>query len=70
MDLLRIGVLGTARIPATALLGPAASVPEVCVAAVAARDQFRAAAYAEQHGIPVAYGGHNALLAGLLPRGA
>ena len=45
-------------------------MPEVCVAAVAARDQFRAAAYAEQHGIPVAYGGHNALLAGLLPRGA
>ena len=63
MDLLRIGVLGTARISATALLGPAASVPEVTVAAVAARDQSRAAAYAEQHGIPVAYGGYDALLA-------
>ena len=41
MDLLRIGMLGTARIAATALLGPAASVPEV--AAAAARDQSRAA---------------------------
>jgi len=29
VDLLRIGVLGTARKSATALLGPAASVPEV-----------------------------------------
>jgi len=63
VDLLRIGVLGTARISATALLGPAASVPGVTVAAVAARDQSRAAAYAEQHGIPVAYGGYDALLA-------
>ena len=34
VDPLRIGVLGTARISATALLGPAASVPEVIVAAV------------------------------------
>ena len=63
MDVLRIGVLGTARISATALLGPAASTPEVTVAAVAARDQYRAEAYAEQHGIPVAYGGYEALLA-------
>ena len=63
MDPLRIGVLGTARISATALLGPAASVPEVTVAAVAARDQARARAYAEQHGIPVAYGDYQALLA-------
>ena len=63
MDPLRIGVLGNARISATALLGPAASVPEVIVAAVAARDQSRAEAYAEQHEIPVAYGGYEALLA-------
>ena len=62
VDVLRIGVLGTARISATALLGPAASTPEVTVAAVAARDQYRAEAYAEQHGIPVAYGGYEALL--------
>jgi predicted dehydrogenase len=63
VDPLRIGVLGTARIAATALLEPAASVPEVTVAAVAARDRSRAVAYAEQYGIPVAYGGYDALLA-------
>jgi predicted dehydrogenase len=63
VDLLRIGVLGTARISATALAGAPASVPEVTVAAVAARDQSRAEAYAEQHGIPVAYGGYEMLLA-------
>jgi predicted dehydrogenase len=63
VDPLRIGVLGTARIATTALLGPAASVPEVTVAAVAARDLPRAEAYAEQHGIPVAYGEYRALLA-------
>ena len=34
VDPLRIGVLGTARISVTALLEPAASVPEVTVAAV------------------------------------
>jgi predicted dehydrogenase len=60
---LRIGVLGTARIAATALLEPAARVPEVTVAAVAARDKSRASAYAEQHQIPVAYGSYDALLA-------
>jgi predicted dehydrogenase len=63
VDPLRIGVLGTARIATTALLGPAARVPEVTVAAVAARDESRASAYAEQHQIPVAYGSYDALLA-------
>jgi predicted dehydrogenase len=63
VDPLRIGVLGTARISTTALLRPAASVPEVTVAAVAARDRSRAAAYAQEHRIPVAYGSYDALLA-------
>jgi predicted dehydrogenase len=63
VDLLRIGVLGTARITAKALLGPTASVPDVTVAAVAARDRSRAEAYAEEHEIPVAYGSYEALLA-------
>jgi predicted dehydrogenase len=63
VDLLRIGVLGTARITTTALLSPAANVPELTVAAVAARDLARAEVYAEQHGIPAAYGGYDALLA-------
>jgi predicted dehydrogenase len=63
VDPLRIGVLGTARISATALLEPAAKVPEVTVSAVAARDRSRAESYADQHGIPVAYGGYDPLLA-------
>ena len=61
--MLRIGVLGTARISTNALLGPAAILPEVTVAAVAARDLSRAEAFAERHGIPVAYGDYEALLA-------
>ena len=63
MNVLRIGLLGTARISATALIGPATNVPEVTVAAVAARDPSRAEAYAERHGIPLAYGSYDALLA-------
>ena len=45
------------------------------MAAVAARDRSRAAAYAQEHQIPVAYGSYDALIddayraAGLLPRG-
>ena len=62
VDPLRIGVLGTARIFTTALLEPAASVPEVTVTAVAARDRSRAAAYAQEHQIPVAYDGYHTLL--------
>jgi predicted dehydrogenase len=63
VDPLRIGVLGTARISTTALLEPAARVPEVRVAAVGARNSSRATAYAEQHDIPVAYGSYDGLLA-------
>ena len=63
MDVLRIGVLGSARITTTALLQPAASVPEVTVAAVGARDQARAEVFAARHGIPVAYGSYEDLLA-------
>jgi predicted dehydrogenase len=63
VNVLRIGLLGTARISATALIGPATNVPEVTVAAVAARDPSRAEAYAERHGIPLAYGSYDALLA-------
>ena len=62
VDPLRIGVLGTARITTAALLEPAASVPEVTVAAVGARSQARALAYAERHGIPVAHGSYHELV--------
>src|SRR5512139_3630913 len=48
----RMGILGAAVIVPTALTGPARSVPEVEVAAIAARDPKRAAAFARRHGIP------------------
>ena len=63
MDQLRIGVLGSARITATALIEPARHLPAVTVAAVAAREASRAQTYAAPHGIPVAYGSYQDLLA-------
>jgi predicted dehydrogenase len=49
---LRIGILGAAAIVPMALTGPARSVPEVDVAAIAARDPGRARAFAHRHRIP------------------
>lgn len=49
---IRIGILGAAKIVPGALLGPRRSVPEVEVAAIAARDPRRAQAMASRHGIP------------------
>jgi predicted dehydrogenase len=63
VNVLRIGLLGSARISATALLEPAESVPQVTVAAVGARDQARAQAVAMRYGIPAAYGSYDELLA-------
>jgi predicted dehydrogenase len=63
MTELRIGVLSTARITDAALLDAAESVPSVTVAAVAARDAGRAAAYAKDHGISRSYGSYDDLLA-------
>jgi predicted dehydrogenase len=63
VDVLRIGVLGTARISAPALIEPARQAPAVIVAAVAARELARAEAFAGRHGIPVAYGSYDDLLA-------
>jgi predicted dehydrogenase len=36
-----------------AVIGPAISHPEVIIAAVAARDEKKAQAYAKKHGIPI-----------------
>jgi predicted dehydrogenase len=60
---LRIGTLGTSRISGNALLDPSMNVPEVTVAAVAARDKDRAEAFALRHAIPAAYGSYEELLA-------
>ena len=61
--MLRIGTLGSSRISQPALIEPSASVAEVTVAAVAARDLARAEAFALRHGIPKAYGSYQELLA-------
>ena len=58
-----MGTLGSSRISQPALIDPAASVPEVTVAAVAARDLARAEAYALRHGLEKAYGSYEELLA-------
>jgi predicted dehydrogenase len=63
MSLLRIGVLGSARISEAALIEAARQMSEVTVAAVGARDQARAEAFALRHGIAVAYGSYDELLA-------
>jgi predicted dehydrogenase len=60
---LRIGVLGAARITPNALVKPARSVPEVEVAAVAARDPEKAARFAKKHGIATVHPSYEALLA-------
>jgi predicted dehydrogenase len=51
IPLVRIGILGAASIARNALLRPAAEVDGVEVAAVAARDPERGAAFARKHGI-------------------
>jgi predicted dehydrogenase len=61
--MVRIGILGAARIVSMALLRPAAEVPEVKVVAVAARDGARARTFAQKHGIPRAHDSYRALLA-------
>ncbi|MEV6931567.1 Gfo/Idh/MocA family oxidoreductase [Dactylosporangium sp. NPDC051485] len=61
--MLRIGVLGAARIAPAALIAPARSVPGVQVVAVAARDRGKAAAFARRHGIAQVHAGYAELLA-------
>ena len=60
---IRIGILGTARVAPAALIKPAAKNAEVVVAAVAARDQSRAAAFAAKHGIDKVHDTYDALIA-------
>ncbi|MFF2551759.1 Gfo/Idh/MocA family protein [Nocardia sp. NPDC058058] len=60
---LRIGVLGAAGIAPSALIDPAKRNPEVVVAAVAARDGARAAAFAKKHDIGTVYDDYEKLVA-------
>jgi xylose dehydrogenase (NAD/NADP) len=61
-DRIRFGFLSTANINRLVLAGARES-DQVEVAAVGSRDQARADAYAQEHGIPRAHGSYEALLA-------
>lgn len=50
--MIRIGILGAARIGPKAVIEPAAKRTDCEIVAVAARDEGKAHAYAESHGIP------------------
>jgi len=63
MGRLRIGILGAARIAPMAVIRPARGLAEVEVAAVAARDPSRAAAFAQRHGVPRVHDTYASLLA-------
>lgn len=60
---LRWGLLGAARIAASALLPAFRAAPNQSVAAIAARDPLRAQTFAQEHGIPRWHVGYDALLA-------
>jgi predicted dehydrogenase len=60
---LRIGVLGAARIAPHVVIRPARAVEGVRVTAIAARSRDRAEAFARRHGVPVVHDGYEALLA-------
>jgi predicted dehydrogenase len=61
--MLKIGVLGAARITRDALIKPARKVEGVEVVAIAARDRKRATEAAAKHGIPNVFDSYDAMLA-------
>ncbi len=62
-EVLRIGVLGAARIAPAAIIRPARAVDGVEVVAVAARDRDRARSFAARHGIGKVHESYASLLA-------
>ena len=61
--MIRLGILGAARIAPRAVIAPARGSARVRVVAVAARDPARARRFAEEHGVDRALPGYDALLA-------
>ena len=61
--MIRIGILGAAKIAPPALIAPARKRDDCAVVCVAARDGERARAYAAEHGIPESLGSYDALIA-------
>lgn len=60
---LRLGILGAAHIVPNAIIGPAAAIPDIDVAAIAARDPERARSFAQRHGIPRVHSTYAELIA-------
>jgi predicted dehydrogenase len=63
MSILRVGILGAARIAPAAMVKPARAVPAVSVDAIAARDPRRAREFASRHGIGRVHPDYATLLA-------
>jgi predicted dehydrogenase len=61
--MLRIGIIGAARVAVYAMIAPAAASPRAAVTALAARDPARAADYARTHAIPRVLPDYDALFA-------
>lgn len=61
--MIRVGIIGAARVATYAMIAPARTNPRVEVAAVAARDSERAHAYAASHGIATVHDSYAALVA-------
>jgi predicted dehydrogenase len=63
MQIIRVGILGAARIAPKAVIDPARDNPEFQIVAVAARDKGRAKAFAAENDIPFVADGYSALIA-------
>jgi predicted dehydrogenase len=61
--MLRIGLLGAAKIAPSAIVAPAKAVPEVSLVSVAARDPARAKEFAAKHNIPRIHDSYDAMIA-------
>ncbi|HVB90521.1 MAG TPA: Gfo/Idh/MocA family oxidoreductase [Acidimicrobiales bacterium] len=61
--MLKIGILGAARIAPAALIRPARRTGRATVSAVAARDRAKAESFAKKHKIPLVHDSYEALLA-------
>jgi predicted dehydrogenase len=58
----RIGIIGAARVAVYAMAAPARANPRVSLAAIAARDPARAAAFAAEHGVAKVHQTYDALI--------
>jgi predicted dehydrogenase len=63
MEVVRIGVLGAARIAPAAVIRPARNIARAEVVAIAARDRPRAEKFAAKHGVPTVFEDYDALIA-------